>query len=301
MPSDNTHAGAAVGKTRNALESRVFHRTNARCATQNASPGSVLHPVPRHMNALATSSVVLACVFASALVGLYLRPILPKEHLQEDSKDLIKLGIGQIATLAALVLGLLISSAKTSFEKVNDDLVQTAAQIVLLDRVLVHYGPETKELRGRMKEMYAQVIQRLFSADQSERAKLEAPFALAQAEGIRTSLLQLAPQGDAQRWLKSRALEIFTDLSTERWLLLLQKQGSISPPFLVVLVFWLSMIFMAFGLLAPRNATVVCTLLICALSVSGAIFLLLEMEEPLDGLMKVSSEPLRAGLEHVGR
>ena len=253
------------------------------------------------MNPLITASVVLACVFASALCGLYLRPALPKEHLQEDSKDLIKLGIGLIATLAALVLGLLISSAKTSFEKVNDDLLDTAAQMVSLDRVLAHYGPETQELRVQMKQMYSGVIERLFSSDQRERAKLEAPIALAQAEGIRTRLLQLSPQSDAQHWLKSRALEIFNDLSTRRWLLLLQKSGSISPAFLVVLVFWLSMIFMAFGLLAPRNTTVVATLLVCALSVSGAIFLVLEMEQPLQGLMKVSSEPLRDGLEHLAR
>lgn len=253
------------------------------------------------MNPLTTASVVLACVFASALCGLYLRPALPKEHLQEDSKDLIKLGIGLIATLAALVLGLLISSAKTSFEKVNDDLLDTAAQMVSLDRALAHYGPETQELRVQMKQMYSGVIERLFSSDQRERAKLEAPIALAQAEGIRTRLLQLSPQSDAQHWLKSRALEIFNDLSTRRWLLLLQKSGSISPAFLVVLVFWLSMIFMAFGLLAPRNPTVVVTLLVCALSVSGAIFLVLEMEQPLQGLMKVSSEPLRDGLEHLGR
>jgi hypothetical protein len=253
------------------------------------------------MNPIATASIVLACVFASALCGLFLRPALPKEHLQEDSKDLIKLGIGLIATLAALVLGLLISSAKTSFEKVNDDLMDTAAQMVALDRVLAHYGPETKPLRDEMKQLYSGVVERLFSSDQRERAKLEAPMALAQAEDVRTRLLQLSPQGDAQRWLKSRALEIFNDLSTRRWLLLLQKSGSISPAFLVILVFWLCMIFMAFGLLAPRNPTVVATLLVCALSVSGAIFLLLEMEQPLQGLMKVSSQPLRDGLEHLGR
>jgi hypothetical protein len=253
------------------------------------------------MNALATASVVLACVFVSALGGFYLRRVLPREHLQEDSKDLIKLGIGLVGTLTALVLGLLISSAKSSFEKVNDDLVETAAQIVLLDRVLADYGPDTKDLRDQMKQMYAGVIERLFSSDQRERAKLEAPLALAQAQGIRIRLLQLSPQSDAQHWLKSHALEIFDDLSTKRWLLLLQKNGSTSPLFLVVLTFWLSMIFVAFGLLAPRNPTVVATLLVCALSVSGAIFLLLEMEQPLQGLMKVSSEPLRDGLEHLGR
>lgn len=253
------------------------------------------------MTALPTASIVLVCVFGAALLGLWLRNVLPQEHLRQDSQDLIKLGIGLIATLAALVLGLLISSAKSSFDKVNDDLVQTATKIVLLDRVLSDYGPETNELRAHIKRMYAGVIEQLFSEDQREQAKLDAPFALAQAQGIRFELLQLTANSDSQRWLKTRALDIFTDLSTERWLLLLQKQGSISAPFLIVLVFWLAMIFMAFGLLAPRNTTVVATLLICAVSVSGAIFLLLEMEQPLHGLMKVSSEPLRNGLEHLGR
>ena len=253
------------------------------------------------MTALPTASIVLVCVFGAALLGLWLRNVLPQEHLRQDSQDLIKLGIGLIATLAALVLGLLISSAKSSFDKVNDDLVQTATKIVLLDRVLSDYGTGTNELRGHIKRMYAGVIEQLFSEDQREQAKLDTPFALAQAQGIRTELLQLTPNTDAQRWLKTHALDIFTDLSTERWLLLLQKQGSISAPFLIVLVFWLAMIFMAFGLLAPRNTTVVATLLICAVSVSGAIFLLLEMEQPLHGLMKVSSEPLRNGLEHLGR
>ena len=152
-----------------------------------------------------------------------------------------------------------------------------------------------------MKQTYADLIAHMFAEDENDRAILEAPFALAQAESIRTGLLQLTPRSDAQQWLKARALEIFNELSTERWLILLHNKGSISPAFLVVLVFWLSMIFMAFGVLAPRNPTVVATLLVCALSVSGAIFLLLEMEQPLQGLMKVSSEPLRNGLDQLGR
>jgi hypothetical protein len=253
------------------------------------------------MNPLLSASIVLACVFSAALLGLWLRNILPQEHLRQDSQDLIKLGIGLIATLAALVLGLLISSAKSAFDKVNDDLVQTATKIVLLDRLLSDYGPGANEARSQIKQMYANVIKELFSDDQREQAKLDTPFAMAQAKHVRIQLLQLTPDSDAQRWLKMRALDIFTDLSTERWLLLMQSQGSISAPLYIVLVFWLSMIFMAFGLLAPRNTTVVATLLICAVSVSGAIFLLLEMEQPLRGLMEVSSEPLRNGLEHLGR
>ena len=253
------------------------------------------------MNPAAISAIVFACVFASALLGLYLQRVLPKEHLAQDSQDLIKLGIGLIATLTALVLGLLISSAKSAFDKVDDDLTQTATQVVLLDSVLTHYGPETKQLRGQLKSMYGSIVDTLSSDERSGQAQLDTPSALAQAERVRTGLLQLTPKSDAQHWLKTRALGIFSNLATERWLLLLQRKGSISPPFLVVLVFWLSMIFVAFGLLSPRNATVVVTLLVCALSVSGAIFLLLEMEQPLQGLMKVSSEPLRQGLQHLAR
>jgi hypothetical protein len=253
------------------------------------------------MNPLLTAVIVLVCVFTSAVLGLYLRKLLPKEHFLTESQDLIKLGIGLVATLAALVLGLLISSAKSTFDKVNDDLLQTATKLVLMDQALMHYGAEANPLRAELKQLYANVIEHLSSNDPTEQAKLDAPVMLAQAEGLRTRLLQLAPNNAAQHWLKERALDIFTDLSTERWLLMLQRQGSISPPFMVVLIFWLSVIFMAFGLLAPRNPTVVVTLMICALSVAGAIFLLLEMEQPLTGLMKVSSEPLRQGLERLGK
>src|SRR5690349_18937869 len=130
------------------------------------------------MTPLLSASIVLACVFSAALLGLWLRNVLPQEHLRQDSQDLIKLGIGLIATLAALVLGLLISSAKSAFDKVNDDLVQIATKIVLLDRLLSDYGPEANEARGQIKQMYANLIKELFSEDQREQAKIDTPFAM---------------------------------------------------------------------------------------------------------------------------
>jgi hypothetical protein len=195
----------------------------------------------------------------------------------------------------------LISSAKSSFDKVSDDLIQTATKLVLLDSVLRHYGAPAGEARQRLKSAYANVVALLPVEGHAGRSALEEPLPLKQAEGIRTALLELKPADDTQRWLKTRALEIFSDLATERWMLMLQKQSSISAVFLVVLVFWLAMIFMAFGLLAPCNSTVVLTLLVCGLSVAGAIFLLLEMEQPLHGLMRVSNVPLQQALEHLAR
>jgi len=253
------------------------------------------------MNALLVAVLAFFCVFAAAFVGLYLRSVLPEEHLQEQSTDLIKLGIGLIATLSAIVLGLLISSAKSSFDKVNDDLTQTATKTVLLDSTLKHYGAQANDARGQLKNVYGNLVTLLFAENGSGQGKLDTPFALAQTESLRKALLQLSPSDDTQRWLKARALEIFTELSTERWLLMLQRESSISIPFLVVLLFWLSVIFMAFGLLAPRNVTVVATLLVCGLSVAGAIFLLLELDQPLNGLMKVSGEPMRQALRHLGK
>jgi hypothetical protein len=121
------------------------------------------------------------------------------------------------------------------------------------------------------------------------------------AQGFEARILQLAPQNDAQRWLKSQALQIGSDLMETRWLVLGGLGSSVPPPFLVVVVFWLTIIFGSFGLFAPRNGTVVAVLFLCALSVAGAIFLILEMDQPFQGLMKISSAPLRYTLSHLGQ
>ena len=120
-------------------------------------------------------------------------------------------------------------------------------------------------------------------------------------EQIQAKLEELAPRNDVQRSLQVRALELVNDLAQMRWLLIVQGEGAIPTPFLVVLVLWLAIIFAGFGLLSAKNATVVAILAICALSVSGAIFLIEEMDRPLDGLMKISSAPLRNALAHLGQ
>ena len=253
------------------------------------------------MSAMAIAWIVFGCVFGAAMLGLFIGEALPEHHLSQESKDVVKLGTALIATIAALVLSLLISSAKSSFDRMNDEIVQNAAEAVLLDRVLADYGPETRALRDTMKRSYATTIELLSSGDKSQQAKLDTPEAVARMENFQAKLRELSPQNDAQRWLQSQALQIGSDLMETRWLVLGGLGSSVPLPFLVVVVFWLMIIFGSFGLFAPRNVTVVAVLFLCALSVAGSIFLILSMDQPFEGLMKISSAPLRYTLSHLGQ
>jgi hypothetical protein len=235
------------------------------------------------------------------VLGLALRSILPASHLRDDSKETIKLAAGMIATMAALVLGLLVSSAKGSFDAINAGFTQAAAKIIQLDRVLAHYGPETRDLREQLRRAVAGSIERIWPAENTGVSALTAAERSNGIEMLQESLRVLTPQTDAQRQLLAQAQQLASDVAQTRWLMIEQAQNSLPAPLLVVLIFWLSMLFASFGLFAPRHGTVVVVLLICALSVSGAIFLILELNRPLDSVIKVSSVPMRKAMELIGQ
>ncbi|MBI1816347.1 MAG: hypothetical protein HYR72_15320 [Deltaproteobacteria bacterium] len=253
------------------------------------------------MSPLEIALIVFACVFGAAMLGLFIGNALPDHHLSPDTKDVVKLATALIATMAALVLSLLISSAKSSFDKMSEELLQNAARVVTFDRALADYGAETRELRDLLKHAYAARIELLFPVDTSRAATLDSPEQNVRAEGLRTKLWELSPQTEAQRELRSQAVEIANEMLSTRWLQLLQNEKSVPVTLLVVLVSWLAIIFATFGLFAPRNATVVAALLVCALSVAGAILLIIEMDSPFSGLMRVSSAPMRDALAHLGK
>jgi hypothetical protein len=244
--------------------------------------------------------VVLACVFGSALFGLYLRAVLPEHHLSEASLGMVKLATGLIATMAALVLGLLISSAKGSFDRISSELVENAARVVTLDRTLADYGPEAQEMRELIKRDYTIKVEALTSGGTVQLEKLQTREAIGVLETLQAKLWRLAPRDDEQRGLRSRALQIIGELTSTRSLVILQKDGSIPMPLLAVLASWLVIIFVAFGLCAPRNYTTIAALFVCSLCASGAIFLILEMDRPLDGFIRIPAAPLHAALAQLG-
>ena len=248
-----------------------------------------------------TALIVFACVFCGAMLGMFLRVLIPEHHLSEESKDVIKVGMALIATMTALVLGFVIATAKSSYDTHDAALKHSAAKVLLLDRVLSNYGPETKYARGLLRRTVANRLDAIWPEDRFQRDMLDAPEVEFTAQEIETWILQLSPQTDAQRWLKSQALQIANEITETRWLVMGSIGSSVPVPFLVVIAFWLTIIFGSFGLFAPRNGTVVAVLFLCALSVSGSIFLILEMDQPFDGLIKISSAPLRYTLSHLGQ
>jgi hypothetical protein len=244
-------------------------------------------------------SIVFACIFGGAMIGMFLRGVLPEHHLNAESKDVVKLAMGLIGTMTALLLGLLVASTKASYDARKGELVQMSANFVLLDRLLAHYGPETKPERDELRDSVTRLIAGVWSPSGNDTAKLD-PSATG-SEAIFDQIQQLTPQTDAQRMLRTEALTLAMNLGQTRWLLFEQSGSSISIPFLMAMVFWLGIIFASFGLFAPKNMTVVISLLLAAISVSGAIFLILELDRPFEGIIQISSAPLRSALMHLGR
>jgi len=248
---------------------------------------------------LAISGMVFACLFAGGLIGIWLRAALPEHHLSADSKAVIQMGMGLIATMSALVLGLLIASAQTTFSAQRSEFAQLSSNIIVLDRVLAHYGPEANAARAALRDAVQRVLQRMDPEDGSPPELMNPKTA--QAEGLYEHLQGLTPQTEAQRTLKTQALALSLELTRARWLMFEREAQSVPFPFLVVLVCWLAMIFGSFGLYARPNATVVAVLFVCALSVAGAIFLILEMDQPYAGWIRISPAPLRLALSQLGQ
>jgi len=251
------------------------------------------------MNSIAKSSIVFVLVFGGALCGIFLRTVLPANYFGADTKDIVKLGMALVSTMAALVLGLLIASAKSSYDAQNTAMVESSARIVILDRVLAHYGTETKEARELLRDVVSQIVERTWPEKRTRSPRLVAPPI--EGEVLIDKIHELSPKDETQRSLKDQALSNAWVAVHIRWLQYTHQAVSISMPLLVTLVFWLIAIFVSFGLFAPLNAAVVVCMFIAAASVSGAILMILEMYSPYRGLMQLPSAPLQAALSQLGR
>ncbi len=255
------------------------------------------------VNSVTTSLVAFGFTFGGALLGMYLRTRLPDHHLSEKTAEVVRLGMALMGTMAAMLLGLQLDSAKDHFNALSDKLGEAAGNIILLDRTLAHYGPEAQPIRRMLKANTERVLEEIWpSAANSSRPS----SALQNVEQEETlySILQtlgtLTPTTEAQKSLKSHAMDLAFTTGQIRWLITAQ-QGNSGPVALVmVLVCWLTIIFVSFGLFAPRNSTVTISFFCCALSIAAAVFLLLELYTPFSGAIRVSSAPLRTAVAFLG-
>ena len=245
--------------------------------------------------------ITAGCIVSGTLLGLALSKMVPDHHLNADSKDALKLGAAMITMMAALVLGLLVSSAKSTFDSTNAAITQSGAKVILMDRLLANYGPETKEVREELRRMVAAGIKMLWPEEGPTEFGLKTFERVAAMEKLLLQIRGLRPQTDAQRALQAQALALGNEILLIRWLQIEQAYVPLPLPFVVILLFWLTLLYTSFGLLAPRNATVITMMLLGALAVATALFLIVEMSRPMAGAIKVSSAPMRQALEHLGR
>jgi len=250
------------------------------------------------MSSLAVSGIVFTVIFSGALLGMGLRRLLPHHHLESETKDVVKLAAGLVGTMAALVLGLLTASAKSSFDAQHNLIAQVAANISFCDRALAHYGPEAQGARTGLKQSVTSLVDQLWPDGLAGTARGEPRVG---PDLIFEQIQGLPANSDIQRAAQAAALKAVTDVTQARWLLAAQKTSSIQPPFLVVMMFWFAMLFASFSLFSRPNVTAVCALVIGAMSIAGAIFLILEMDHPFSGLIRLSADPLQRVLAQLGR
>ncbi|HXX27608.1 MAG TPA: hypothetical protein VEI99_04040 [Terriglobales bacterium] len=247
------------------------------------------------MSSIGISLTAFAFVFGGALVGMLFRSLLPPQHLGSDSKDTVKSAMGLVSTMSALVLGLLVSSAKSFYDTQSAELNQMSGDVVSLDRVLAHYGPEAKEGREALRGSVVRQLEQIWPQKNTQSV------APGTSETLIDKIQGLSPKDDKQRSLQAQAMSMAISLGRMRWLMYEQGNASVSKPMLTIMVFWLAVVFLSFGLFAPHNTTTIASLFAAGLSVSGAIFLILEMYAPFAGLIQISSAPLRSALEHLGQ
>jgi hypothetical protein len=247
------------------------------------------------------AAIVFVCLCAATALGMFVRDRLPDHHLSSESKDVIRLATAVVGTLSALALGLLVASAKSSLEDANAEMRLSVARVILLDRVMAHYGPETREARATLRTLVEKRLREGWSAAVTDNPSAGPSDGFEDFEAVQNTLRALTPETEPQRLVKARALEVSGDVAQAHWMLVQTGSEGLPWAFMVILVFWLCLLFTTFGLQAPNNATVISITVVCALSVAGAIFVIVDMANPYLGWIHVSTDPLRVALSQLGQ
>jgi hypothetical protein len=250
-----------------------------------------------------TSTVAFLASFVSILIGaaigMVLKRLLRLDMLEGGSKELIRLGAGLLSTLAALVIGLMIASAKNTYDTQNTNILQLGTNAVLVDQLLTQYGPEARAARTLLREAIPSATARIWR-ESNERDGVGSTFVISgSAERFYNAIEGLRPANAEQTSLKSRIIAITTEMGRTRLLVFTQNDNAIPVPFFIVLTFWLVVIFASFSLLAEPSPIVIVSILVFAISVSSALFLIVDLSHPFDGLMQISNNHLRAVLPKI--
>jgi hypothetical protein len=242
-------------------------------------------------NPLIIALIVFAVISTGALVGYALRQCLPEHHLSEETKSTVSVSMAVVATFSALVLGLLISNANTSFSALGGEVTTLSAQILRLDGLLSRYGPETGLARETLRNYTEQKTADLFPDNEAD-LRLSDPETYQLLQQLEDSILALKPPSARDKWWLDQAMTLTGKIGDTTWLLTQQAGQGTPKTFVALLVFWLTLLFASFGLFAPRNLTSAVTLTLCAVAVAGAIGMILELEQGFGRMVHISPQPM---------
>ena len=241
--------------------------------------------------------IAFMAIFGASVVGILAARAMPEQHLSDETRTAVSVSAAIVGTLSALVIGLMISTASSSFSTRSNEVTAIALDLVLINRVMQRYGPEASDVRANLRTYATAQMQELFPAPGARSQSTEAIVGM--MEATQDSILSLAPTDERKRWLRSQALTLSASVLQARWALAERAGSTIPMPFLILLIFWLAIVFASFGLFAPRNATAIAGLCLCSIAVSGGITMILELDSPFSGLVRVSAEPMRKALAQI--
>lgn len=241
--------------------------------------------------------ISFGAIFGGAIIGLIAANRLPKHHLSSETQSAVTISVAVIGTLSALVLGLMITAANGSFSARSDELRQLSLQLIRMDRNLRRYGPEAEDARAKLRTWAIAKTQELFP--EKGQSRPENHTTIEMLEAVQDAVLVLTPKDERQKYLRTLCLTLSSTMIQARWSLEQRIGHSIPVPFLILLIFWLSIVFASFGLFAPANPPAVVALFLCGLAVAGGIFLIEELDRPLSGFIQIPSDSMRKALVEI--
>jgi len=248
------------------------------------------------LNPMTVGIFIFATVLAGAVVGWAMRQRLPAHNLTDETRSVVSVSMAMVATISALVLGLLISNANSSFIALGGEVTTLSAQILRLDRILHRYGPDADPVRETLRQYANQKAIDLFPED-SRDVCLSNPSTYELLQQLEDQMLELKPQNSRDQWWLGQAMTLAGKIGDARWLMSQQVGQGTPKAFVALLAFWLTSLFASFGLFAPRNVTSVLFLTLCAIVVAGAIGMILELEKGFGGLVHISPQPMRQAVK----
>ncbi len=251
------------------------------------------------MHELLVAMAIFVCLVAASLGSLVLSERLPAHHRQDETYNVVRLAASIFVVMTSLVLGLLVNSSKNMFEAIDRNIHAFSTELILLDRTLRHYGPEASDVRQRLRAYVRQAINGTWGADASP--VLEDRAAETLLDEVGNGLAAMRPSDPVRTEMWREAEVNYQNVVRRRWVLIEESEGTIPTPFLVMLVAWLVLVFASFGYRAPRNAVVATTLVVSAFLIAGSIYLILDMNVPFSGPIKISPAPLQRAEEQLRR